>query len=193
MPSVRFIVATQNYLFNRGLIAIINEIPRTKVLEHSTVNQIEYLIQKNEPDFAIVEAQWIDDIEKQKQYFFSKYQCKLILFTSQTSNYNIRYDYIFQESKAEDIKGFINELIHQNLDPVFTENQNNELSDREKTILKGIAIGLTNKEIAEKNFISAHTVVAHRKNIVRKLGIKTISGLTVYALINQIVELDEIE
>lgn len=193
MPTVGFVVVTKNYLLNKGLVALINEIPRTKILEHSTSQQIEYLVQKNEPDFAIVEAQWIDDMEKQKRYFYEKYQCKLILFTSESASFDPKYDYIFYESKAEIIKGFINDLVLDNIDTSIVDGQNTELSNREKTILKGIAIGLTNKEIAEKNFISTHTVVAHRKNIVRKLGIKTISGLTVYALINQIVELDEIE
>ncbi|TRX66376.1 response regulator transcription factor [Carboxylicivirga sp. M1479] len=67
-----------------------------------------------------------------------------------------------------------------------------ELSPREKDILKEVAIGLTNKEIAEKTFISTHTVISHRKNITRKLGIKTVSGLTVYAILNNIIQMDDI-
>lgn len=66
------------------------------------------------------------------------------------------------------------------------------LSKREKIILRHIALGYTNKEIGEKLFISTHTVVTHRKNITRKLGIKTVSGLTVYAIFNKIVGMDEI-
>jgi DNA-binding CsgD family transcriptional regulator len=53
-------------------------------------------------------------------------------------------------------------------------------------------LGLTNKEISEKLFISTHTVITHRKNITAKLGIKTIAGLTMYAAINGIVSRDEI-
>lgn len=67
-----------------------------------------------------------------------------------------------------------------------------ELSPREKSILKCVALGLTNKEIAEKEFISTHTVISHRKNITRKLGIKTVSGLTVYAIINNIIQMNDI-
>ena len=66
------------------------------------------------------------------------------------------------------------------------------LSKREKIILRHIALGYTNKEIGEKLFISTHTVVTHRKNITRKIGIKTVSGLTVYAIFNKIVGMDEI-
>ena len=62
-----------------------------------------------------------------------------------------------------------------------------ELSNREKDILIALAQGLTNKEIADQLHISAHTVISHRKNIVRKTGIKTVSGLTLYALFNNLV------
>jgi DNA-binding CsgD family transcriptional regulator len=62
-----------------------------------------------------------------------------------------------------------------------------EISDREKDVLRLVAIGLTNKEIGEKLFISTHTVITHRKNITAKLGIKTIAGLTMYALINRLI------
>jgi DNA-binding CsgD family transcriptional regulator len=53
-------------------------------------------------------------------------------------------------------------------------------------------MGYTNKAIAEKLFISAHTVISHRKNITEKLGIKSIPGLTVYAIIQNIVNTSEI-
>jgi DNA-binding NarL/FixJ family response regulator len=66
-------------------------------------------------------------------------------------------------------------------------NDNIELSDREKDVLVALSQGLTNKEIADKLYISTHTVISHRKNIVRKTGIKTVSGLTLYALFNNLI------
>lgn len=68
-----------------------------------------------------------------------------------------------------------------------------ELSDREKEILVSVAQGLLNKEIADKHNISVHTVISHRKNITRKTGIKTVSGLTVYALLNGLLDINSIE
>lgn len=62
-----------------------------------------------------------------------------------------------------------------------------ELSDREREILVAVARGMTNKEIADRHYISIHTVISHRKNISRKTGIKTIAGLTVYALLNNMI------
>jgi DNA-binding NarL/FixJ family response regulator len=67
-----------------------------------------------------------------------------------------------------------------------------ELTKREKEILAYVVKGLTNKEIGEKLCISIHTVISHRKNIVHKTGIKTVSGLLMYALFNDIVTADEI-
>jgi len=54
-------------------------------------------------------------------------------------------------------------------------------------------MGKTNKEIAENLFISIHTVITHRKNITSKLGIKSISGLTVFAIINGFVSIEDVE
>jgi regulator of cell morphogenesis and NO signaling len=68
-----------------------------------------------------------------------------------------------------------------------------DLSDRDKEILVCVAQGLQNKEIAEKCNISVNTVITHRKNITRKTGIKTVSGLTVYALLNNLIDLNTVE
>lgn len=63
-----------------------------------------------------------------------------------------------------------------------------ELSKRELDVLVAVAKGLMNKEIAEQMNISIHTVISHRKNITRKTGIKSVSGLTVYALLNNLID-----
>lgn len=63
------------------------------------------------------------------------------------------------------------------------------LSQREKEILASVAKGKTNKEIADEHFISINTVITHRKNITKKTGINSIAGLTVYAIINHIIEI----
>lgn len=63
-----------------------------------------------------------------------------------------------------------------------------ELSNREIDVLKLVALGFSNKEIADRLFISTHTVMSHRKNMTEKLGIKSISGLTVYAIIQNYID-----
>ena len=77
--------------------------------------------------------------------------------------------------------------------PAGETNESNELSVREKEILVSVAKGMINKEIAEQHHISVHTVITHRKNITRKTGIKSISGLTVFAILNNLIEMSEVE
>ena len=71
--------------------------------------------------------------------------------------------------------------------------EDNSLSAREKEVLVCVAKGLINKEIADQLNISIHTVITHRKNISRKTGIKTVAGLTVYALLNNLLDIHSVE
>ncbi len=68
-----------------------------------------------------------------------------------------------------------------------------ELSTREKEIVAAIALGKSNKEIAEQLFISTHTVMTHRKNIASKLEIHNPAGLTIYAIVNKLIDIDQVQ
>ena len=72
-------------------------------------------------------------------------------------------------------------------------SEGEELSSREKEILVCVAKGMLNKEIADAYNISIYTVITHRKNITRKTGIKTVAGLTVYALLNNLIDINSFE
>ena len=94
------------------------------------------------------------------------------------------------DSKQKVVTKIFNLLSDNNLTQDKPENI--ELSNRETDVLVALVKGLTNKEISDKLYISVHTVITHRKNIVRKTGIKSVSGLTVYALLNNLVDESEI-
>ena len=79
-----------------------------------------------------------------------------------------------------------------NRDETNNQGESIELSNRERDILIHVAKGMTNKDISEILNISVHTVITHRKNIIKKTGIKSVSGLTVYALLNNLIEESEI-
>jgi DNA-binding CsgD family transcriptional regulator len=70
------------------------------------------------------------------------------------------------------------------------KSQQEDLSEREIEVLSQLVKGLSNKEIADKLNISIHTVISHRKNITEKTGIKSLSGLTIYAITRKIIPLD---
>jgi DNA-binding CsgD family transcriptional regulator len=61
------------------------------------------------------------------------------------------------------------------------------ISERELEIIKLIAEGYTNVEIAEKLFLSPHTVNTHRKNILQKLGINNTAAIVMYAVKTNLV------
>lgn len=90
------------------------------------------------------------------------------------------------------------DLIIEKVRMIIEKQKNNaklvtELTDREIDVLKLVAVGFSNKEIADKLFISIHTVISHRKNTTEKLGIKSISGLTVYAILNKLIDTRNID
>jgi len=68
-----------------------------------------------------------------------------------------------------------------------------DLSQREKEIITCVVKGMSNKEIAESLYISIHTVITHRRNIARKLQIHSPTLLTVYAIVNKLVDISEVK
>jgi len=75
----------------------------------------------------------------------------------------------------------------------FLSDDIQTISPRELDVLKLIAMGLLNKEIADRLNISLNTVLTHRKNITSKLGIKTVSGLTFYCISHGYISAEDIE
>ncbi|KAF0153255.1 MAG: transcriptional regulator LuxR family [Ignavibacteria bacterium] len=81
--------------------------------------------------------------------------------------------------------------ISSNENHLSLEDEQELLSDREIDVLKQIIKGFSNKEIADHLNISIHTVISHRKNISQKTGIKSQAGLTIYAISNKIILLED--
>ncbi len=90
----------------------------------------------------------------------------------------------------------VSEVYPANITNVITskmKDNGEQLSDREKDVVIGVVQGLTNKEIADKLFIAPNTVITHRRNIARKLQIHSTAGLTIYAIVNKLVDLGSVE
>ncbi len=92
------------------------------------------------------------------------------------------------EALTSTLKGkkfYSNELLEQLFEPIEKKNpfeESGHLTNSEMEIVKLISEGLTTKEIAARKYISFHTVITHRKNIFRKLGVSSVSELIMYAL-----------
>ena len=78
-------------------------------------------------------------------------------------------------------------------DDSVAEQRREPLSAREREIIVCVVKGLTNKQIADQLCISTHTVITHRRNIASKLQIHSAAGLTIYAIVNKLVELSQIK
>lgn len=88
---------------------------------------------------------------------------------------------------AHRIKSTLN-LVLEARDSQDDDADSAQLSDREKEVLVCMAKGKKNSEIADELSISVHTVITHRKNIVKKTGIKSVAALTVYAILNNLID-----
>jgi regulator of cell morphogenesis and NO signaling len=93
-----------------------------------------------------------------------------------------------QLSKQNDVTKNISDMVFKGA------GQNSEsLSDREKDVIVALVQGMANKEIADHLCISINTVITHRRNIARKLQIHSPAGLTIYAIINGLVDISSVK
>lgn len=99
-------------------------------------------------------------------------------------------DHIHVTDDISEIKSRVTNALNINNDEI-EEKEN--LSIREKEIISQVVKGLTNQEIADKLYLSVHTVMTHRRNIARKLQIHSATGLTIYAIVNNIVNISDIK
>lgn len=95
--------------------------------------------------------------------------------------------YLEQKSKQNNVTAKISSMINKNPD-------NSEvLGEREKEVIVSLVQGMTNKEIADHLCISINTVITHRRNIARKLQIHSPAGLTIYAIVNNLVDISSVK
>lgn len=102
------------------------------------------------------------------------------------------YSHVFEVDGADGWgvdywRAFVSGKLQVKEEKECTVCQKQLLTNREMEVLRLVTQGLMNKEIADKLGISLHTVISHRKNLTEKLGIKTVSGLTVYAMMHKLI------
>ena len=123
--------------------------------------------------------------------FFLPRRNKTIVLVERGGKEDSSINYLRVCASEECIIEHLQELLNNEPNNSYSEN-NKDLSSREIEVLQLIVKGITNKEIADKLNISLNTVLTHRKNLTAKLGIKTVSGLTFYAIMNGLISGDDI-
>lgn len=198
MERLQFIVAEKSYLVRKGMVSIINRIEGAVVIkEMDNLDNINSEILTLNPDFLLVNPNLIPKTEDHRNFQIKMDLSEKVIAISTISPYRKGMLPAFREIiDLQDSKEVIYQKLKSIIDQVLGASSNsllsNELSEREKTILAYVAKGLTNKEIAEILFLSTHTIITHRKNITGKLGIKTISGLTIYAILNNLIKMEDV-
>ncbi|MEN8155792.1 MAG: LuxR C-terminal-related transcriptional regulator [Bacteroidota bacterium] len=193
MNRTGFIVAVESYLVRKGLVALLNRFPGTQVVREfeSAHGLIEFMKHYNN-EFLVISHPIFN---QSTDLYLSQTGLleRTILITDHRSDRETRSVNAFID--IEDGKMLVmdkfRKIIDSETDP-GEKARGSGLTPREKTIVRLVSLGLTNKQIAGQLFLSAHTVITHRKNIGSKLGIKSVSGLTVYAIVNNIITIEEV-
>ncbi|MBP6260489.1 MAG: response regulator transcription factor [Paludibacter sp.] len=195
--SVKIAIAEPSVILRSGLAAALKRIQgiHIQVFEISSIDLLANYIRLHKPGVLILNpAYWgIVDLHKLKEESGNK-ELKCFAFLSCLTDENILKQYderISIYDSVDQLKDKLNKLFETPIEE--TTDDTEILSQREKEILTCVVKGQTNKEIAQTLFLSTHTVITHRRNIVRKLEIHSTAGLTIYAIVNKLVEIDEIK
>ena len=196
--SLKIVVAETSVIVRSGLTAVLKRIPNLNIhpIEVSSPETLQNYIHLHTPDIVIVNPTfggWFD-----LQTFKTengKSGIKYIALVCSVIENNALKEYDESIAICDDIDiitSKINHLLHTE-EEEEKDNEQETLSQREKEIITCVVKGMTNKAIADKLFLSIHTVITNRRNIARKLQIHSPAGLTIYAIVNKLVELQDIK
>ena len=197
MKINKIVIAEPSPIVAAGLLKFFEEMNQIHVV--SVVDNLDDLNDKmiiHNPDMLIVNPLMMgytnNNLIKQITQTYPETICIALVTTFIDKNF-LRYfrEVIELSDNKQKVANKIFNLINNN-DDSSSQNESVDLSNRETDVLICVAKGMTNKDISDMLNISVHTVITHRKNIVKKTGLKSVSGLTVYALLNNLVEESEI-
>ena len=197
MKINKIVIAEPSPIVAAGLLKFFEDLNQIHVV--SVVDNLDDLNDKmivHNPDMLIVNPLMMgytnNNLIKQITQAYPETICIALVTTFIDKNF-LRYfrEVIELSDNKQKVANKIFNLINNN-DDSSSQNESVDLSNRETDVLVCVAKGMTNKDISDMLNISVHTVITHRKNIVKKTGIKSVSGLTVYALLNNLVEESEI-
>ncbi len=193
--TVRIVVAEPSELIRAGVVAILSRITefRLEVHEVAEAEKLRDHLGWIKPDILIVNPSLLGVFSLQKiRKEVSRPGIKYVALQFSLLDPAVVRAYDEQISVYDD-GALIREKIARMASGPKSEPQREMLSVREKEIVICVVQGLTNRQIAEKLCLSAHTVITHRRNISAKLNIHSTAGLAIYAIVNKLVELSDIK
>ena len=197
-PEVlKIAIAEPSVIIRSGIAVALKRVPGIRIQPFEIVSKelLTNYVRIHKPDVLIINPSFWGyyDISKLKgETQHQNVHCLALLYSTMDESLLRNYDdTISIYDSVDQLKNKLDKLFTTSVDESLEETSN--LSQREKEIVVCVVKGLTNKEIATDLFLSAHTVISHRRNIAKKLEIHSTAGLTIYAIVNKLVELDEIK
>lgn len=192
MKQTSIIVAVESYLVRKGLVSILNRVPGVRVSrEFDSIEPLKKFMQNPGRDLLVISQTLFNETTELFVIGRDLAERTLLLSHNPVTDTKEGIPTIDLVSSKDEVLDKIRGFIESRSNGV-NQAEPNGLSPREKTILRLVSLGYTNKHIAKELFLSAHTVITHRKNISNKLGIKSVSALTVYAIVNNIITIEEV-
>ena len=192
---VHIVIAEPSIIIRSGFSSVLKRIPALNidVAEIGNLSSLPTQLRRYRPDILIVTPMLFGAFSlSQIKSDADVPQLKVVALLMALANNDIlkQYDECFSVNDSpEVIREKLNRLVNSEEKRVNRQ----ELSSREKEIIGCVVKGLTNKQIADLLCLSTHTIMTHRRNIANKLQIHSPAGLTIYAIVNKIVEINDIK
>jgi DNA-binding CsgD family transcriptional regulator len=189
-------IAEPSNIIYEGLLNILHDFDiNVNIHKVNNLNKFDEEISKANFSIIIINPVLVLNKEKEfkklKKSFQNIHWIAIVYSIFEHELLSLFEDIIFINDSAETIYKLVDKFGDKKVDDNLAKQQE-LLSDREIDVLIQLVSGLSNKEIADKLNISIHTVISHRKNISLKTGIKSQSGLTIYAITKNIISLDKL-
>lgn len=197
MKIIKILIAESSPIISSGLSSFFNGM--NQIVVASIVDNVEDMQDKiiiHNPDVLIINPMMLGYmvnafVKQMTQNYPNINRVALVAsYVDKNILKNFKEVIELNDNKHKVVNKILN--LQNNNEETSVQNESVDLSNREVDVLVCVAKGMTNKDISDMLNISIHTVITHRKNIVKKTGIKSVSGLTVYALLNNLVEESEI-
>lgn len=190
---MQIIIVHDSYIIRKGLKLLSEEcFSSPNIIESSNIEEFTNTLKNNISDLIFIKNSFLNN---STNLFIGKLSIKkqgiklVSICDNEKAEKNDFVDLFLNiDEEKHDLISKISELY-----PNVHKKNKSTISKRETAIIEQVAKGLTNNEIAEKLFLSPHTVITHRKNISKKLGIKSVSGITIYAILNNIINPNELD
>lgn len=190
---IKIVIAEPSVIIRKGMLEILRRFGdlHFEVFEVAEAEHLRNQLNWHKPDMllsnpSVVGAESIRQIKKEA----GGMKC-IALVTSLTDQSLLKeYDV---EVSLYDSADQIREKLMGLLAQPQQDKEEDTLSPREKEVVACVVMGMTNKQIADHLCLSTHTVITHRRNIASKLQIHSAAGLTIYAIVNKLIDLDQVK